>query len=95
MKNNSNIEVSNEDIAIMVNKLKKKREFGRMRAQQQYDLPKDNLKQERLIKKIEKQEQKKTIENIKKEETKKEPKKRGRKIKDVEASDVINKLVQI
>jgi hypothetical protein len=95
MNNNSNIEVSNEDIIIMVNKLKKKREFGRMRAQKWYDLHKDNLKQERLIKKIEKQEQKKTIENIKKEETKKEPKKRGRKIKDVEASDVINKLVQI
>ena len=52
MNNNSNIEVSNEDIAIMVDKLKKKREFGRMRAQKWYDLHKDNLKQERLIKKL-------------------------------------------
>ena len=75
--------------------MKKKREFGRMRAQKWYDRHKDNLKQERLIKKIEKNKQKKTIENFKKEETKKERKKRGRKIKDVEVSDAINKLVQI
>ena len=42
MNNNSNIEVSNEDIAVMVDQLKKKREFGRMRAQKWYDLQKDN-----------------------------------------------------
>ena len=46
----------------MVDKLKKKREFGRMRAQKWYDLHKDALKQERLKIKLEKQEQKKTIE---------------------------------
>ena len=95
MNNNSNIEVSNEDIAIMVDKLKKKREFGRLRAQKWYDLHKDALKQERLKLKLEKQEQKKTIEINKKEEEKREPKKRGRKIKDVDVSDVINKLIQI
>ncbi len=44
---------------------------------------------------MEKQEQKKTIENNKKEEEKREPKKRGRKIKDVDVSDGINKLIQI
>ena len=90
-----NNEVSHEDIAIMVDKLKKKREFGRLRAQKWYDLHKDALKQERLQKKLEKQEQKKTIEINKKEEEKREPKKRGRKIKDVDVSDVINKLIQI
>ena len=50
----TNTEVSNEDIAVMVDKLKRKRECGRMRAQKWYDQHKDNLKQERLIKKIEK-----------------------------------------
>ena len=59
------------------------------------DLHKDALKQERLKIKLEKQEQKKTIEINKKEEEKREPKKRGRKIKDVDVSDVINKLIQI
>ena len=90
-----NNEVSHEDIAIMVDKLKKKREFGQWRAQKWYDLHKDALKQERLQKKLEKQEQKKTIENNKKEEEKREPKKRGRKVKPVDVSDVINKLIQI
>ena len=79
----------------MVEKLKEKRECGRMRAQKWYDLHKDALKQERLKIKLEKQEQKKTIEINKKEEEKREPKKRGRKIKDVDVSDVINKLIQI
>ena len=95
MNNNLNTEVSNDDIAVMVDKLKKKREFGRLRAQRWYDLHKDALKQERLKIKLEKQEQKKTIEINKKEEEKREPKKRGRKIKDVDVSDVINKLIQI
>ena len=95
MNTNSNTEVSNDDIAVMVDKLKKKREFGRLRAQRWYDLHKDPLKQERLKIKLEKQEQKKTIEINKKKEEKREPKKRGRKIKDVDVSDVINKLIQI
>ena len=95
MNTNLNTEVSIEDIAVMVDKLKKKREFGRMRAQKWHDIHKDALKQERLKIKLEKQEQKKTIEINKKEEEKREPKKRGRKIKDVDVSDVINKLIQI
>ena len=95
MNTNLNTEVSNDDIAVMVDKLKKKREFGRLRAQKWYDLHKDALKEERLKLKLEKQEQKKTIEINKKEEEKREPKKRGRKIKDVDVSDVINKLIQI
>ena len=95
MNTNLNTEVSNDDIAVMVDKLKRKREFGRLRAQKWYDLHKDALKQERLKIKLEKQEQKKTIEINKKEEEKREPKKRGRKIKDVDVSDVINKLIQI
>ena len=95
MNTNLNTEVSNDDIAVMVDKLKKKREFGRLRAQKWYDLHKDALKEERLKIKLEKQEQKKTIEINKKEEEKREPKKRGRKIKDVDVSDVINKLIQI
>ena len=95
MNTNLSTEVSNDDIAVMVDKLKKKREFGRLRAQKWYDLHKDALKQERLKIKLEKQEQKKTIEINKKEEEKREPKKRGRKIKDVDVSDVINKLIQI
>jgi len=95
MNINLNTEFSNEDIAVMVGKLKKTREFGRMRAQKWYDLHKDVLKQERLKIKLEKQEQKKTIEINKKEEEKREPKKRGRKIKDVDESDVINKFIQI
>ena len=33
MNNNLNTEVSNEDIAVMVDKLKRKRECGRLRAQ--------------------------------------------------------------
>jgi hypothetical protein len=95
MNNNLNTEVSHDDIAVMVDKLKKKREFGRLRAQKWYDLHKDALKEERLKIKLEKQEQKKTIEINKKEEEKREPKKRGRKIIDVDVSDVINKLIQI
>ena len=50
MNNNLNTEVSNDDIAVMVDKLKRKREFGRMRAQKWYELHKDNLKRERLKK---------------------------------------------
>jgi 3-hydroxyacyl-CoA dehydrogenase len=95
MNTNLNTDISHDDIAVMVDKLKKKREFGRLRAQKWYDLHKDALKQERLKIKLEKQEQKKTIEINKKEEEKREPKKRGRKIKDVDVSDVINKLIQI
>ena len=95
MNTNLNTEVSHDDIAVMVDKLKQKREFGRMRAQRWYDLHKDALKEERLKIKLEKQEQKKTIEINKKEEEKREPKKRGRKVKPVDVSDVINKLIQI
>ena len=95
MNTNLNTEVTNEDIAVMVDKLKKKREFGRLRAQRWYDLHKDALKQERLKIKLEKQEQKKTIEINKKEEEKREPKKRGRKVKPIDVSDVINKIIQI
>ena len=51
---NSNPEISNEDIAIMVDKLNKRRESGRSRAQKFYDLHKDDLKQQRLLKKLEK-----------------------------------------
>ena len=75
MNTNLNTEVSNDEIAVMVDKLKKKREFGRLRAQKWYDLHNDDLKQERLKIKLEKQEQKKTIEINKKEEEKREPKK--------------------
>ena len=95
MNTNLNTEVSDEYIAVMVDRLKRIRECGRLRAQKWYDLHKDALKQERLKIKLEKQEQKKTIEINKKEEEKREPKKRGRKIKDVDVSDVINKLIQI
>ena len=95
MNHNLNTQVSNDDIAVMVDKLKRKRECGRMRAQKWYDLHKDALKEERLKIKLEKQEQKKTIEVNKKEQEKKEPKKRGRKVKPVEVSDVINKLIQV
>ncbi len=95
MNHNLNTEVSNDDIVMMVDKLKRKRECGRMRAQKWYDLHKDALKEERLKIKLEKQEQKKTIEVNKKEQEKKEPKKRGRKVKPVDVSNVINKLIQI
>jgi len=95
MNNNLNTEVSNEDIAVMVDKLKRKRECGRMRAQKWYDLHKDVLKEERLKIKLEKEEQKKTIEINKKDQEKKEPKKRGRRVNPVDVSDVINKLVQV
>ena len=57
MNSDSNKEVTNEDIAIMVNKLNKRRESGRLRAQKWYDLHKDNLKEQRLLlllKKLEK-----------------------------------------
>ncbi len=79
----------------MVDKLKRKRECGRMRAQKWYHLHKDALKEERLKIKLEKQEQNKTIEVNKKEQEKKEPKKRGPKVKPVDVSDVINKLIQV
>ena len=87
---NSNPEISNEDIAIMVDKLNKRRESGRSRAQKFYDLHKEDLKQQRLIKKLEKQEMKtKTIKE------KREPMKRGRKIKPIDVTDVINGLIKI
>ena len=87
---NSNPEISNEDIAIMVDKLNKRRESGRSRAQKFYDLHKEDLKQQRLIKKLEKQEmKKKTIKE------KREPMKRGRKIKPIDVTDVINGLIKI
>ena len=87
---NSNPEVINEDIIIMVDKLNKRRESGRSRAQKWYDLHKDNLKQQRLLKKLEKQEMKKmTIKE------KKEPMRRGRKVKPIDVSDIINGLIKI
>ncbi len=54
MNSDLNKEVTNEDIVIMVNKLNKRRESGRLRAQKWYDLHKDILKEQRLIKKLEK-----------------------------------------
>ena len=90
MNSEINKEVSNEDINIMVDKLNKRRLYGRLRAQKWYDLHKDNLKEQRLIKKLEKQEtKKKTIEE------KKESMKRGRKIKPIEVTDIINGLIKI
>ena len=90
MNSNLNPEISNEDIAIMVDKLNKRRESGRSRAQKFYDLHKEDLKQQRLIKKLEKQEMKtKTIKE------KREPMKRGRKIKPIDVTDVINGLIKI
>ena len=90
MNSNLNPEISNEDIAIMVDELNKRRESGRSRAQKFYDLHKDDLKQQRLLKKLEKQEMKKmTIEE------KREPMKRGRKIKPIDVTDVINGLIKI
>jgi hypothetical protein len=88
MNSNPNPEVSNEDIAIMVEKLNKRRESGRRRAQKWYDSHKEEFQQERLLKKLERQEQKKTKE-------KKEPMKRGRKVKPIDVSDVINGLIKI
>ena len=90
MNSDLNKEVSNEDIAIMVEKLNKRRESGRLRAQKWYDLHKDNLKEQRLLKKLEKKEmKKKTIEE------KKEPMRRGRKVKPIEVNDIINGLITI
>ena len=90
MNSNLNTEVINEDIAIMVDKLNKRRESGRSRAQKFYDLHKEDLKQQRLIKKLEKQEMKnKTVKE------KREPMKRGRKIKPIDVTDVINGLIKI
>ena len=60
---NNNL-VSNEDIAIMVDKLKKKREGGRMRAQKWYDIHKDELKQQRLLKKLENKSKKRPRKKI-------------------------------
>ena len=88
MNSNPNPEVSNEDIAIMVEKLNKRRESGRRRAQKWYDSQKEEFQQERLLKKLERQEQKTTKE-------KKEPMKRGRKVKPIDVSDVINGLIKI
>ena len=90
MNSDLNKEVTNEDIEVMVNKLNKRRENGRLRAQKWYDLHKDNLKEQRRLKKLEKQETKiKTIEE------KKEPKRRGRKVKPIEITDIINGLIKI
>ena len=88
MNSNPNPEVSTEDIAIMVEKLNKRRESGRRRAQKWYDSHKEEFQEERRLKKLERQEQKKTIE-------KKEPMKRGRKVKPIDVSDVINGLIKI
>jgi hypothetical protein len=88
MNSNPNPEVSNEDIAIMVEKLNKRRESGRRRAQKWYDSHKEEFQEERRLKKLERQEQKKTKE-------KKEPMKRGRKVKPIDVSDVINGLIKI
>ena len=88
MNSNPNPEVSNEDIAIMVEKLNKRRESGRKRAQKWYDSHKEEFQEERRLKKLERQAQKKTKE-------KKEPMKRGRKVKPIDVSDVINGLIKI
>ena len=82
--------MTNEDIAIKVEKLNERRESGRLRAQKWYDLHKDNLKEQRSKKKMENQEmKKKTIEE------KKEPMRRGRKVKPIEVTDIINGLIKI
>ena len=62
MNSNPSPEVSNEDIAIMVEKLNKRRESGRRRAQKWYDSHKEEFQEERRFKKLERQEQKKTEE---------------------------------
>ena len=88
MNSNPIPEVSNEDLAIMVEKLNKRRENGRNRAQKWYDSHKEEFQEQRRLKKLERQEQKKTKE-------KKEPMKRGRKVKPIDVSDVINGLIKI
>ena len=88
MNSNPNPEVSNEDIVIMVEKLNKRRESGRRRAQKWYDSHKEEFQEERRLKKLERQEQKKTKE-------KKEPMKRGRKVKPIDVSDVIKGLIKV
>ena len=88
MNSNPNPEVSNEDIVIMVEKLNKRRESGRRRAQKWYDSHKEEFQEERRLKKLERQEQKKTKE-------KKEPMKRGRKVKPIDVSDIVNGLIKI
>ena len=88
MNSNPSPEVSNEDIAIMIEKLNKRRENGRMRAQKWYDSHKEEFQEERRLKKLERQEQKKTKE-------KREPMKRGRKVKPIDVSDVINGIIKI
>ena len=88
MNSNPNPEVSNEDIAIMVEKLNKRRESGRRRAQKWYDSHKEEFQEERRLKKLERQEQKKTKE-------KKEPMKRGRKVKPIDVSDIIKGLIKV
>ena len=92
MNSNLNPEILNEDIAIMVDKLNKRRESGRSRAQKFYDLHKEDLKQQRLLKKLEKQEMKTKTKTIKE---KREPMKRGREIKPIDVTDVINGLIKI
>ena len=51
MNSNPNPEVSNEDIAIMVEKLNKRREPGRRKAQKWYDSHKEEFQEERRLKK--------------------------------------------
>ena len=51
MNTEQNIVISHDDIQIMIDKLNKKRESGRMRAQKWYDSHKDDLQQQRLTKK--------------------------------------------
>ena len=50
MNSNPNPEVSNEDIVIMVEKLNKRRESGRRRAQKWYDSHKEEFQEERRLK---------------------------------------------
>ena len=89
MNTEQNIVISHDDIQIMIDKLNKKRESGRMRAQKWYDSHKDDLQQQRLTKKKERQDLKNTIVE------KMEPKKRGCKVKSINVSDIINGLIKI
>ena len=89
MNTEQNIVISHDDIQIMIDKLNKKRESGRMRAQKWYDSHKDDLQQQRLTKKKERQDLKNTVVE------KMEPKKRGCKVKPINVSDIINGLIKI
>ncbi len=62
MNSNPNPEVSIKDIVIMVEKLIKRRKSGRRRAQKWYNYHKEDFQQERLLKNLERQEQKKSKE---------------------------------